>query len=148
MTKYIVHCLVTFIMYDTPNVLESPCLIAGLSLLYQEEDISVHNIRKFMYSIEEFTALSVATESENYEKNSDFWYVIDHLPIEDVILWAERLTKTKYLSNHSGDYWLDLIDLIRIAKQPMTMILTTKQKRYMCMLVISCWNDLECDYVI
>jgi hypothetical protein len=101
-----------------------------------------------MYSIEEFTQLSVATESENYEKNSDFWYVIDHLPISDVILWAERLTKTKYLSNHSGDYWLDLIDLIRISKQPMTMELTSKQKRYMCMLVISCWNQLECDYVI
>lgn len=101
-----------------------------------------------MYSIEEFTALSVATESENYEKNYDFWYVIDHLPIGDVILWSERLTKTKYLSNHSGEYWLDLIDLIRIAKQPMTMELTKKQKRYMCMLVISCWNQLECDYVI
>ena len=101
-----------------------------------------------MYSIEEFTALSVATESDNYEKNYDFWYVIDHLPITDVILWSERLTKTKYLSNHNGEYWLDLIDLIRIAKQPMTMILTTKQKRYMCMLVISFWNELECDYVI
>ena len=31
MTKYIVHCLVTFSMYDTPNVFESPCLTAGLS---------------------------------------------------------------------------------------------------------------------
>jgi hypothetical protein len=101
-----------------------------------------------MYSIEEFTQLSVATETKDYEKNYNFWYVIDHLPISDVILWAERLTKTKYLSNHSGDYWLDLIDLIRIAKQPMTMELTKKQKRYMCMLVISFWNELECDYVI
>ena len=101
-----------------------------------------------MYSIEELTALSVATETENYEKNYDFLYVIDHLPICDVILWAERLTKTKYLSNHSSDYWLDLIDLISIAKQSMTMILTKKQKRYMCMLVISFWNDLECDYVL
>ena len=78
----------TFDRIDTPNVLESPCLIAGLSLLYQEEDISVNNIRNIMYSIEEFTQLSVATESENYEKNSDFWYVIDHLPISDFILWA------------------------------------------------------------
>ena len=101
-----------------------------------------------MYSIEELTALSVATESDNYEKNYDFWYVIDHIPIEDLILWAERLTKAKYLSNHSGQYLLDLIDLISVAKQPMTMILTTKQKRYMCMLVISCWNNLECDYVL
>jgi len=101
-----------------------------------------------MNSIEEFTQLSIATEFENYEKNYDFWYVIDHLPIGDVILWAERLTKTKYLSNHNGEYWLDLIDLITIAKDPMNQILTTKQKRYMCMLIISCWNDLECDYVI
>jgi len=101
-----------------------------------------------MYSIEELTALSVATETEHYEKNYDFWYVIDHIPIEDLILWAERLTKTKYLSNHNGEYWLDLIDLISVAKQPMTMILTKKQKRYMCMLIISCWTDLECDYVI
>jgi hypothetical protein len=101
-----------------------------------------------MYSTEEFTALSIATEQDNYEHNKDFWYVIDRLPIEHVILWSERLTKTKYLSNKSGDYWLDLIDLIRIAKQPMTMSLTTKQKRYMCMLIISCWNELECDYVI
>lgn len=101
-----------------------------------------------MYSIEELTALSVATETENYEHNRDFWYIIDRLHIQDIILWAERLTQTKYLSNHSSDYWLDLIDLIRIAKQPMTMILSKKQKRYMVMLIISCWNDLECDYVI
>ena len=101
-----------------------------------------------MNIIEELTALSVATKTESYEHNRDFWYIIDHLPIQEIILWAERLTQTKYLSNHSSDYWLDLIDLIRIAKQPMTMILTKKQKRYMIMLVISCWNDLEYDYVI
>jgi hypothetical protein len=32
----------TFDAQDYPNVLESPCLIAGLSLHYQEEDISVN----------------------------------------------------------------------------------------------------------
>ena len=101
-----------------------------------------------MYSTEEFMALSVAIDQPNYEKNSDFWYVIDHLPIEHLILWSERLTKTKYLSNKSGEYWLDLIDLIRIAKDPMNYAMTTKQKRYMSMLVLECWNDLEYDYVI
>lgn len=99
-----------------------------------------------MYSTEEFTALSIAVD--NNELTSDFWYVIDHLPIEHLILWSERLTKTKYLSNKNPEYWLDLIDLIRIAKQPMTMELTKKQKRYMTMLVLECWYDLECDYVI
>lgn len=99
-----------------------------------------------MYSIEEFSALSVANEKN--EHTPDFWYVVDRLPIKDLILWSERLTKTKYLSNINPEYWLDLIDLIRIAKQPMTMELTQKQKRYMTMLVLGCWNDLECDYVI
>ncbi len=99
-----------------------------------------------MYSIEEFSALAIA--NENNDHNQDFWYVVDSLSITDMILWAERLTKTKYLSNISGELWLDLIDLISIAKQPMTMILTPKQKQYMCMLILSCWNDLECDYVI
>jgi len=99
-----------------------------------------------MYSTEEFIALSTAID--NNEMTYDFWYVIDHLPIEHVILWSERLTKTKYLSNKSGEYWLDLINLISIAKQPMTMILTQKQKRYMTMLVLECWNELECDYVL
>lgn len=99
-----------------------------------------------MYSTEEFSALSTAVDKNQI--NYDFWYVIDRLPIEHVILWSERLTKSKYLSNKNPEYWLDLIDLIRIAKQPMTMILTQKQKRYMCMLVIECWNDLECDYVL
>ena len=101
-----------------------------------------------MYSTEEFTALSIATEQPDYEHNRDFWYVIDHLPIEHLILWGVRLTNTKYLSNKNADYWLDLIDLIRIARQPMIMILTQKQKRYMAMLILSCWTDLECDYVL
>jgi hypothetical protein len=101
-----------------------------------------------MYSVEEFTALNNATHNPAYEKNRDFWAIIDHLPIEHLILWGERLTKTKYLSNHSGEYWLDLIDLIRIAKDPMNYAMTKKQKRYMSMLVISCWDDLECDYVL
>ena len=101
-----------------------------------------------MYSIEEFEALFVATKTEGYELNHDFWYIIDRLPIKHIILWAERLTNTKYLSNKSGEYWLDLINLIALAKQPMTIILTKRQKRYMCMLVISCWDDLECDYVL
>jgi hypothetical protein len=99
-----------------------------------------------MYSIEEFSALSVAIDDN--EMTPTFWYVLDRLPREHVILWSERLTKTKYLSNKNPEYWLDLIDLIRIAKQPMTMELTKKQKRYMCMLVLECWNDLECDYVL
>jgi hypothetical protein len=101
-----------------------------------------------MYSTEEFTALSIAINQYNCEKNNDFWYIIDHIPIEHLIIWSERLTKTKYLSNKSGEYWLDLIDLIHTAKDPMNQILTKKQKRYMTMLVLECWNDLEYDYVI
>ena len=101
-----------------------------------------------MYSTEEFTALSIATEQPDYEHNRDFWYVIDHLPIEHLILWGDRLTNTKYLSNKNSEHWLELIDLIRVAREPMTMILTQKQKRYMAMLILSCWTDLECDYVL
>ena len=101
-----------------------------------------------MYSTEEFTALSIAINQYNYEKNIDFWYIIDHIPIEHLILWSERLTKTKYLSDKSGKHWLELIDLISTAKDPMNQILTKKQKRYMTMLVLECWNDLEYDYVI
>lgn len=101
-----------------------------------------------MNSSIELIALNNAVLDGNYEHNRDFWYVIDHLPIEHIIIWSERLTKTRYLSNKSGEHWLDLIDLIRIAKQPQTMILTRKQKRYMTMLILSCWNDLELDYVL
>lgn len=101
-----------------------------------------------MYSIEELNALSLAFETDTYEKNKDFWYVMDHLPISDVILWSERLTKTRYLSNKSGEHWLGLIDMIRVAKDPMNNILSKKQKRYMVLLILECWNDLSCDYVL
>ena len=99
-----------------------------------------------MYSTEEFIALSNAIHDN--ELTNDFWYVVDHLSLEHLILWSERLTKTKYLSDKSGEHWLDLIDLISIAKLPMNYILTTKQKRYMSMLVLSCWLELEIDYVL
>jgi len=99
-----------------------------------------------MHSIEEFTALSIAVEKEEF--GPDFWYVVNRLPNEHLILWAERLSKTKYLSNKNPEYWLDLLDLIRIAKDPMNQILTSKQKRYLAMLILECWNELECDYVL
>lgn len=101
-----------------------------------------------MYSIEEFNSLSEAFDTNNYEKNYDFWYVIDRLPISDVILWSERLTKTKYLSNVNPEAWLELIDITRIAKDPMTFELSPKQKRYMCLCILNFWNDLSCDYVL
>lgn len=101
-----------------------------------------------MYSIEEINALSDAFETNNYEKSRDFWYVLDRLPIEHVILWSERLTKTKYLSNVNPNAWLDLIDMIRIAKDPKNFILSDKQKRFMVLEILTFWNDLSCDYVL
>lgn len=101
-----------------------------------------------MYSIEELNALSIAFDNANYEKNYDFWFVVDRLPIKDVILWSERLTKTKYLSDVAPKNWLELIDITRIAKDPMNFELSTKQKRFMVLSVLSFWNELSCYYVL
>lgn len=99
-----------------------------------------------MYSTDKFIKLSNHITDNNLTR--DFWNMIDNLPIEHLILWSERLSKTRYLSDKNPTYWTDLLDLIRISKDPMNYTLTQKQKRYMCMLVLECWIDLECDYVI
>lgn len=101
-----------------------------------------------MYSIEELNALSNAFDNDKYEKNYDFWFVVDRLPVKDIILWSERLTKTKYLSNVAPKNWLELIDMIRIAKDPMNFELSIKQKRFMVLSVLTFWNELSCMYVL
>jgi hypothetical protein len=52
MHKYIVHCLFrTFRCIDTPKCLESPCLIAGLSLLYQGNIFRITTFRNKLMNI-------------------------------------------------------------------------------------------------
>ena len=79
----------------------------------------------------------------NQQKNKAFWYKIDSLPIEDLHLWGELLVLTKHLSNKNPKQWLDLIDLVNLTKSNTNYQLTQKQKRYMTMLILSSWDELE-----
>ena len=100
-----------------------------------------------MYSADIFNSLYRAYADDDYTNNRDFWYIVDHLDLNHLILWSERLSKQTYLSDVDAKAWLDIIDIIRLAKSP-DVKLTTKQKRYMAMCVIGLWNDLSCDYEI
>lgn len=100
-----------------------------------------------MYSSDIFSSLFHAYLDDEYERNRDFWYIVDRLDMNHLVLWANRLVISKHLSNNDPEAWLDVIDIIRLTRVP-EVKLTNKQKRYMAMCVISYWNELSCDYEI
>jgi hypothetical protein len=100
-----------------------------------------------MYSIEILNELAYAYQYEKYETNYDFWYIIDHMNVKDIVLWCTRLTKTKLLSNCNPETWLHVIDIIQIANNQ-EFILTSKQKRYCVLQLLPFWTELSSYYVI
>jgi hypothetical protein len=100
-----------------------------------------------MYSIEILNELAYAYEFEKYETNYDFWYIIDHMDVKDIVLWCNRLTQTKLLSNRNPENWLHVIDIIKITQNAQCE-LTTKQKRFCILQLLPFWTQLSSYYVI
>lgn len=100
-----------------------------------------------MYSTETFDNLYEMYDSANYQTNNRFWAMIDKLDNKHMVLWAERLSLTKYLSNDSGNDWLKLMDIIKLAKNS-NIELTQKQKRFCVLSTVKYWNYLSAYYVI
>jgi hypothetical protein len=100
-----------------------------------------------MYSTEILDDLYYSYSENDYMKNNAFWKKVDNLDINHTVLWAERLTITKHLSNDSGKDWLKMMDIIKLAKNP-NIEITKKQKRFCVLTTLNYWNYLSSYYVI
>ena len=75
-----------------------------------------------------------------YQKNKDFWYIIDRLDNNDLLKWSERLTKTKQLQGY------DFVRTCNILFEYKKSGWSLKQKRSCAMQVIKHWDVLSYKY--
>jgi hypothetical protein len=100
-----------------------------------------------MYSTDILDDLYNSYTDDDYTNNNRFWAKVDKFDNNHLILWCERLTQTKYLSNDSGSDWLKMIDIIKLAKNP-NIEITKKQKRFCILTLLKYWNYISAYYVI
>ena len=100
-----------------------------------------------MQSSDILDTLAYTYNYEDYHNNRDFWFIIDHMNLEHIIVWCTRLSKTRLLSNQSHKDWLTLLDLINLAKNN-SIELTPTQKRFMVMSLLPYYNEMSQYYVV
>jgi hypothetical protein len=85
----------------------------------------------------------------NSTRTQDFWYVMDSIKDEDVILWAERAIKIK--SNYVNESWnpreweqcCNIIHFYKTCDRFKELPWTKAQKRFCTFQIIKFWDDLE-----
>lgn len=88
----------------------------------------------------------------DYNRNHDFWYVMDSISDELVFKWAERVLKIRNPSMFSWDTgeWMQLSRILNDFKyfdpQVQEVRWTKKQKRFCTFMVVKYWDDLEMNY--
>lgn len=100
-----------------------------------------------MYSTEIIDDLYNTYSDHDYMNNNSFWKKVDKLDNNHMVIWCERLTITKHLSNDSGRDWLKMMDIIKLAKNS-NIEITQKQKRFCILTMLNYWNYLSSYYVI
>lgn len=88
----------------------------------------------------------------NYNRNNDFWYIMDSINDDLVFKWAERAAKIRHPTMFSWDpeEWRQLCQILNDFKHFDPMIRTEpwtkKQKRFCTFMIVKYWDDLEMSY--
>lgn len=88
----------------------------------------------------------------DYNRNPDFWYIMDSISDDLVVKWAERTLQIRYPSMFPWDTgeWQQLSKILYAYKSfdPMEQEIrwTKKQKRFCTFMVVKYWDDLEMTY--
>lgn len=100
---------------------------------------------------EKITALHQvwSQDMDNYQRNKDFWYVMDSIETELVMKWAERAVSIKNPIHGKliPNEWQTCCNILNTVKNSTPKIeLSNKQKRLLIFYIITMWHDLELVY--
>jgi len=101
-----------------------------------------------MYSTNILDDLYYSYSETNYMNNYQFWNKVDKFDEVHLVLWCNRLTKGKYLSNDSGEDWIKMMSIVRLIKNPDIEKISVKQKRFCVLTLLKYWNHMSSFYVI
>ena len=96
-----------------------------------------------MISALQLTQLKAKKYENEKLLDSNFWYIVDHLENDKLHLWGMRMLKKKYIVQ--GKNFMKVCGVLTDWEND--KFWTSKQKRYLAMMIISNWDDVSLDYI-
>lgn len=96
-----------------------------------------------MISVLQLTHLKSQKYQNDKLLDSDFWYILDHLENDKLYTWGMRMLKCKYIVQ--GKNFIKVCGVLTDRENK--KFWTTKQKRYLAMMIVSNWDDVSLDYI-
>jgi len=95
-----------------------------------------------MISMLQLTYLKAKKNADEKLMNNDFWYVIDHLQNDKLHIWCMRMLKKKDIIQDNN--FIKICNILTEWEQYKSW--TTKQKRYLAMILINNWDKVTLEY--